>query len=477
MDTIDWSLLFDISEWVIAIVMTPVLMRRRPQIEGMAWIVVVFLVPWPGLIAYLLLGSNRLPRRRIAHHIKTTHAMEAAQQLLALRKPHVVHPELPPQSAGLVRLAESVGELPILGGNDVALLSDTSQYIDQLIADVEAATHHVHLLYYIYEADATGKRMTEALAAAAKRGVECRVLADAVGSWAFWKDMGPWLKERGVQVNDVLPVNPFRRRLARLDLRNHRKLAVIDGRIAYTGSQNITDPHYGPKRWPWRETSVRITGPVVPQLQAIYIEDWFSETDQTLSGEGYFPQPMVTGNVPVQPLPSGPTLPMGSYQRLVVAAVHSAQEQVTLTSPYIVPDEPFLQALETAVARGVEVTVIVPRCSDQPLTCAAGRAYYQNMLDAGIRIYDHLDGILHAKTMTVDDTLALVGSGNFDNRSFYLNFELNLLMYGEPVTKALLGLQRGLLDECVRLDPDTWRQRPFLRRTVDDMAKLLSPLL
>ena len=177
MGNIDWSLLYDISEWVSAIAMTPILMRRRPQIEGMAWIVVVFLLPWLGLIGYLLVGSNRLPRRRIAQHVKTTKAREAAQ-LLALRKPHIVRPELPPQSVGLVRLAESVGESPILGGNDVALISDTRQYIDRLVADIEAAQHHVHLLYYIFE---VGFRLWDSAYAA----TQTMVLLALLGGVAF----------------------------------------------------------------------------------------------------------------------------------------------------------------------------------------------------------------------------------------------------------------------------------------------------
>jgi cardiolipin synthase len=472
----NWSLIFDISQWVIILVMTPLLMRRRPQSEAMAWMLLVILWPWVGLGVYLLIGSNRLPRRRIARHLKTARALDAADRLRD-RQPHIVSPTVPPASHGLIQLAQTLGELPILGGNDMTLLTDTRVYIDRLLADIAAARHHVHLLYYIFEADETGQRVADALIEAAGRGVKVRLLADAVGSGPFLRRIAPELERHGIEVHDILPVNPFRRRLARLDLRNHRKLAIIDAAIAYTGSQNITNPHYGSHNWPWREISARITGPTVTQLQAIFLEDFYAEADRILTDPDIHPDPPATGSIALQALPSGPTYPTESYQRLVVAAIHGASHQVTITTPYLVPDEPFLQAMESAVMRGVEVSIIVPRNSDQLLTAAAGRAYYQQMLDIGIKIYDYLDGILHAKTMTVDDHLALIGSGNFDIRSFYLNFELNLLAYGPAPTSHLLAAQRSYMQHAIELTADGWRQRPPIRRTLDDIAKLFSPVL
>jgi cardiolipin synthase len=222
----------------------------------------------------------------------------------------------------------------------------------------------------------------------------------------------------------------------------------------------------------------RLKGPIVLQLQGLFIEDWYFETSETLDDPELFPQPEVDGAIMIQSLPSGPTYPTENYQRFLVSAIYAAQRQVIITSPYLVPDEAFLQALETAVHRGVRVELIIPKRCDQIVVGAAARAYYEELLQHGVIIYRHLHGLLHSKTMTVDDSLALVGSGNFDIRSFKLNFELNLLAYGPEVTAALRFLQRNYIHDAEQLTLDDWAtQRGRWQRLFDDSAKLFSPLL
>lgn len=470
------STAFLLSEWAIRLVMLVVVTRRRQPASAMAWLVVIFFEPWIGVALYWLLGTNRLPRRRIGEHMRLLRRLESVRRRFE-NHPHIIRPELPPRQAAAVHLAERLGYMPILGGNSVEMMTGTDEVIDRLVADIDAAENHIHLLFYIYADDATGRRVAEALGRAAARGVKCRVLADAVGSRPMFKRLARQLRQRGVEVYPALPVNPFRRRMARIDLRNHRKLAVIDGRVGYTGSQNIVDADYGRRKLAWHDLMARLTGPIVLELQAVFLEDWYFETDEVLDFPDVFPEPVITGDVPVQTLPSGPNYAMENYQRMVVAAIHAAQREVVITTPYFVPDEAFMQALEVAVLRGVEVLVIMPRRSDQTLVGAATRAFYDDLIAAGVKIFLYQPGLVHAKTITIDDSMAMLGSSNFDIRSFALNFEINMVFYGAAVTTQLRCRQQQYLDQSLPLSATEWAGRPRLSRLGQNLAKLFSPLL
>ncbi|MBN2024851.1 MAG: cardiolipin synthase [Pirellulales bacterium] len=473
---VSWPLLYYLLEWVIRIVMLVVVTRRRQPAPAMAWLLVIFFLPALGLVLYLLIGENRLPRRRACRHARLLEELKTVRWRFE-GHPSVIRPRLAPEQMPTVILAERLGYMPILGGNGGEILTETDEVIDRLVADVDAAQRHVHLLYYIFADDETGRRVADALARAAQRGVTCRVLVDAVGSRPMLKRLGPRLAAEGIQLRAALPVNPFRRRMARLDLRNHRKLAVIDGLAAYAGSQNVVDADYGHRDLAWHDMSVRLTGPIVLQLQAVFVGDWYYETGEILDNEAVFPDPPVTGPIAAQTLPSGPDYPTENYQRMVVAALHAARRHVIITSPYFIPDDGFLQALEVAVLRGVRVEVILPRRCDQVLVGAATRAYYEDLLDLGVEVHLYEPGLLHAKTMTIDDAVALIGSSNFDIRSFSLNFELSLLFYGADVTRHLRRRQQAYLDQSTRLRADVWDDRGRVARVFEDVAKLLSPLL
>lgn len=260
-------------------------------------------------------------------------------------------------------------------------------------------------------------------------------------------------------------------------MRNHRKLAVIDGRIAYTGSQNIVNANYGRKDLAWHDMMVRLTGPVTIELQAIFVTDWYQESQEILTGPDIFADPVLQGDVPAQTLPSGPIFPVENYQRLVVSAIHGAHSRVVITTPYFVPDEPLLQAIQIAVWRGVQIDLIVPQRCDQVIVGAAARAYYDDVLEAGANLYLFTAGLVHAKTMTVDNSIALIGSSNFDIRSFEINFELSMLLYGPDVTRRLRAQQLRYLDNSFQLDARQWSTRPATRQLLDNMARLMSPLL
>ncbi|MCC6127148.1 MAG: cardiolipin synthase [Pirellulales bacterium] len=471
-----WSLLYYLSEWIVRVVMLFVVPRKRHPNSAMAWLMVIFFLPWPGLILYSMLGQYRLPRRRIEQHGEFLDALQAADRRLA-DHPNVTRPELGLHAKEAVKLAEKLGYMPILGGNDVELIARTEDFIDKLAADIDAARHHAHLLFYIFADDGTGNRVADALARAVKRGVKCRVLVDAVGSRPMFKRLARRMIDEGIDVRQALPVGLFRRRMARVDLRNHRKLAVIDGRVGYTGSQNIVDAGYGRKDLAWYDLMVRLSGPILLELQSVFAADWYFETEAVLEGGEYFPVPPMTGEIAVQTLPSGPTYPTENYQRIVVAALYAAERRVTITSPYFVPDGAFLQAMQTAVLRGVEVELVVPRRCDQKLVGAAGRSYFDDVLEMGVKLYLYDKGLLHAKTMCVDDAIAFIGSSNFDIRSFALNFEINLLFYGPEVATQLHAQQRRYMADAFLLTAERWEQRPAIKKLLQNIARLLSPLL
>jgi cardiolipin synthase len=351
--------------------------------------------------------------------------------------------------------------------------------VGRLIEDIDGAEEHVHLLFYIIACDRTGTRVVEALERAAGRGVECRVLADAVGSRAFHRKLAGRLGEAGVDVRKVLPLDRLLRRLRPLDLRNHRKLAVIDGRVAYTGSMNLVDYDEvsGTEYAPWRDVLVRVEGPAVLQLQLVFLEDWRYNTDEDLTEGVELWPPDQAGDVALQVVPSGPTEHVETVHGLLVAAINAARERVVITTPYFIPDEPTRVALRLATLRGVEVDVVVPSVSDSRFVTAAGQSYYREFLDEGVRILAHRDGFLHAKTITIDDDFAVVGSVNFDRRSFYLNFELALLLYGDEAVGQIAALQEGYMDGSDRIESERWAGRGMMRKVTEDVARLLSPLL
>ena len=471
-----WTETLYITEWIVRVVMLFVVVRRQNPSSAMAWLLVIFFEPLLALPFYLLVGENRLPVRRTEAYRRLSARLESTREAF-LSHPMTFVSDFPEAHQMTMRLTEKLTDMPIAGGNATDILTETADVIDRLVADIDEAKYHVHLLYYIYADDETGRRVAEALGRAVVRGVKCRVLVDAVGSKKMLRGLARRMREWGVDVHEVLPVGIFRRSFARMDLRNHRKLAVIDGKLGYTGSQNIVNADYGHKDLAWHDMTVRLRGPILLELQAVFLNDWVFTTNELLEEEELFPDIERAGETPIQTLPSGPTFATENYQRLIVAAIHRAEKHVTITTPYLVPDMALLQALETAVLRGVGVTVIVPRRCDQVLVGAASRSYYNLLLSKGVDIFLYEPGLLHAKTIRIDDSLSLIGSSNFDIRSFALNFEINMIFYGEQFTSQLRLEHEDYLQDANRLTMAEWQNRPKWRKLGEDVARLFSPLL
>jgi cardiolipin synthase A/B len=388
-----------------------------------------------------------------------------------------VEPELPTALQSIPAFARRLGDFVSLGGNRIELLPEYGEAIDRMISDIESAQSNVHLLFYIFLADETGRLMAGALQRAAARGVTCRVLMDAVGSNQGLKRLAPALRKSGVEVREMLPVGLFRRNAARFDLRNHRKVVVVDGKIGYTGSQNIANPEFV-RCYPNEDLMVRVTGPAVAQLQAMFLADYYFETGKVLEPGILFPRLVHAGRSPSQLVPSGPGYGRENGRELIIAMLFGARSRIVITTPYFVPDQPFLHAIRSASMRGgVEVHLVLSKHANQMITQFAQRSYYDDLLEAGIRIHLYRPRFLHAKHVTIDDYIALVGSTNMDIRSFTLNSEVNLLVYDPEVVQQLRVIQERYFENSDLLDAATWNRRPLRERVIHNTARLMDSFL
>jgi len=456
-----------------------VLRKRRAPVARLAWIVLILAVPIVGFVLYLIVGEIRPGRKRLHKHRHIIQRIRSAQTHAAII-PEALHPHLPREYQQIANLAEHVGDNDPLAGNALTLIGDTDEFINHLIEDIEAAQHHCHILVYIYLTDHSGRRVAEALMRAVERGVACRVLVDAVGSKNFLdSDLCGRMRKAGVSVVAARPTNFLLILLARIDLRNHRKIVVIDGRISYTGSQNIADAEFAIKKKyaPWVDAMVRIEGPVTWDLQVLFVEDWYLDTDESLEQLLSIRPPYHPDGVPAQVMGTGPNANNEAMRQLCQVAFHTAVQELIVTTPYFVPDEATLTALCTAARRGVETFLVVPARNDSPLVAAASRSFYEPLLECGVRILEYHKGLLHAKTITIDRQLALVSTANLDRRSFELNFEVNLLVYDSDFASQLRYLQRSYMAHATRVEWSAWQNRSWPAKLWQNAAGTLSPVL
>jgi cardiolipin synthase len=471
----DWSLLYLASEWIIRFVMLIYVPQKRSAAASRTWLLFIFLLPWPGLILYWLFGRIYLPARRVRMQERASRFIREAQAQIGPRASMV--PELSPTLRRIPEVAAQLGDFETLAGNRVELLADYTATLKRIIADIDSAERHVHVLFYIFLADESGRSVGEALIRAAQRGVQCRVLMDAVGSRHGLQRLGPELRSKGVEVLEMLPVGLFRRNTGRFDLRNHRKIVVIDGHTGYTGSQNVVNPDFV-KGFPNEELMARVNGPVVAQLQAMFLADHYFETGVVLDSRDFFPEPMEVGKSPCQVVPSGPGYHRENGRELIIAMLYSARERIVITTPYFVPDEPFLHAICAArLRREVEVHLVLSMHANQMISQFAQRSHYDDLLQAGVEIHLYRPHFLHAKHLTIDDEVALVGSTNMDIRSFALNAEINLVIYDPSVVQELRRLQNWYFANSERLDPAVWQKRPLLDKVIQNTARLMDSFL
>ncbi len=476
------SLLYRAVLWAIRLVMLVVVPRNRTPAAAQAWLLLVFSSPWLGLLLYALIGNRKLTRWRRQFQYEIDQALAIVMQY-AHDDPQMqplFDYDLSPTCQQIENLARRLGGMAAFAGNSVTLLPDYNQSIQTIIADIDAATTQIHLLYYIFGTDATGNAVRDALLRAARRGVKCRVLVDAIGSYKSTHTLLTTLRVAGVATHVTLPVQFIARERTRFDLRNHRKIIIIDNQIGYTGSQNIVDATYK-HTMIHQELVVRVTGPVVLQLQAVFAGDWYLET-----GEQLFDQlqldtkhlPIVSGTATVQVLASGPTYETNNNLLLFTNLFYYAQKRVVIVTPYFIPDESLLTAIESAALRGVEIHLIVSKIADQFMVSRAQRSYYTELMAVGVHIHMmNPPTLLHAKHLSIDDQIAVIGSSNLDMRSFQLNLEAMLIIYDKQITCALQAIEYDYMQRSMELNLEVWNKRPFTEQFLEDTLRLMSPLL
>jgi cardiolipin synthase len=457
---------------------------RKPS-TGVAWLLLVLLTPWVGLIAFLFFGSARLGRKREAR-LREINAT-IADRTAPLRESRL-RGAAPAYLDSAVRLNHRVASLPLTHDNAVTLLDDYAGSIAAMTEAVGTAERYVLVEFYITALDDLTRPLLDALADAADRGVTVRLLLDHLGSRGIpgWPDLQRRLDDSGIEWHPMLPIAPLHRKFRRPDLRNHRKLLVVDGRVGFTGSQNLTEPGYNkPKNHKlgreWVELMVRLRGPVVASLEAVFASDWALETGQVIevvpSPEAGPPESGELTGASCQVVPSGPGYEAENNLLLFTTLVYGATRRLSLTSPYFVPDESLLYAVTTASRRGVDVELFVSELSDQFMVGHAQNSYYAALLEAGVRIHRYpAPYILHAKHFSVDDDVVVIGSSNMDLRSFALNFEVSLMMTGDDVVAAVRRVEDHYREVSKELTLDEWSQRGPGQRYVDTVMRLTAAL-
>lgn len=452
--------------------------NRRPS-SAIAWVLAIFLVPAAGLLAFLLIGSRRLPRRRRERQRYVDEAIRAST--VDDEGAHVADARL----AGLTRLGQRLGAMPVVGGSCVDLLPEGGG-VEAMARAVDDAQRFVHLEFYLVALDASTEPLFAAMGRAAARGVTVRVLFDHLASLRSpgYRRMRARLRADGVLARPMLPLWPTTREWLRPDLRNHRKLLVVDGLVGFTGSQNVIDPSYDKRSnlrrgLRWVDLMVKVEGPVVTELGSVFRTDWFGETgdglvDEVADAAPLDPEERCT--LQAQVLPSGPGFPARNNLRVFVGLVHAASRRLVVVSPYFVPDESLLLAITSAAQRGVEVELFVCARGDQFLVHHAQRSYYPQLLEAGVRIWLYpAPWVLHAKLVRVDDEVVAFGSSNLDMRSFELNLELTLLVLGEDFARRIAAVEDLYRRRSTPLTCDAERSWPV--SLIDNVARLASAIV
>ncbi len=479
----NWALISFIALLVIQVaVLARVMLRpNREPASRLAWIVVIVVFPGVGILAYLLLGETNIGRRRIARVRQTLEELPH-QGSLEPEGTRDAEEEHLGNRAPLFRLGRSISGFRPVHGNKAELTRDSNDAIARMVADIDAAEEHVHVMFYIWLTDNNGLQVVDALCRAAGRGVTCRAMADGLGSRAMIGSEH-WVKMRdsGVKTGVALPPSnpllaPFR---GRMDLRNHRKIAVIDSRITYCGSQNCADPEFRvkPKYAPWVDVLMRIEGPIAMQNQYVFASDWMSAVNEDISDLLQTPPTGHADGFPAQVIATGPTDRASAMPEVFASLLYSAHDTVVISTPYYVPSEMMQAALCAAANRGVDTTFIVPQRNDSFIVAAASRSYYEQLLQAGVKIFEFRNGLLHAKTLTVDEDVTLIGSANMDRRSFDLNYENNILLHDRATTTVVRERQLAFLAQSDPVTIEEIQEWSMGRRLWNNALAMLGPVL
>ena len=460
-----------------------IIMKRRPVGVALAWLILIFALPFAGAVMYLLVGERHLGKQRVA-------------RIAALEFNYGKWRDILPQDAGIDwskqdraaasinRLIETASGFPAMAPNHLELIDAAETSLRSIIADIDRARHFCYMEFYIWNEGGTADEVCSALIRAARRGVICRVLVDAIGSSKFLKSkLASDLRKHGIELVAALPVGLLRMIFVRIDLRLHRKIVVIDGEIAYTGSLNLVDPRFFKQEahvGQWLDAMVRMEGSAVQILEWLFSWDWEVETGQNIKAleKNNDRDPMShTGTSIVQIVPSGPGQKDDTIHQILLASIYAARDELIMTNPYFVPDESLSTALMSAAKRGVDVTIILPERIDSLLVRFACRSFFDELLASGVRILRYRKGLLHTKSVVIDGLIALFGSVNLDPRSFWLDFEVTLCVYDPDFGTRLRELQQRYASDSESVDLISWQTRSGWERFLENAARLFGPLL
>ena len=466
---------------LIALIVRVLLRPHREPASRIAWIVVLLSLPVLGILAYLLLGETNIGRRRVARMREVISQLPDVANATGMDAANL-QADIPQRYAHLFQVGKTVNGFAPVGGNRARLMQDSNATIASMVADIDAAKEHVHSMFYIWLPDNNGCKVVEALKRAATRGVTCRAMADGLGSRSMI-DSEHWqaMREAGVRLAIALQIGSLLLRplKGRIDLRNHRKIVVIDNHITYCGSQNCADPEFRikAKYAPWVDAMMRFEGPITRQNQYLFASDWESETGEEISPLLRQPIASTPPGLPAQVIGTGPTVRYSAMPEMFETLMYAARSQLVITTPYYVPDESMQAALCASARRGVDTTIVFPARNDSWIVAAASRSYYSELLAAGVRIFEYEGGLLHTKSLTLDGEVTLIGSANMDRRSFELNYENNILFYDPSLTadmrerqECYIASSRPVTSEMV----EGWTMR---HRLLNNAIAMLGPVL
>jgi cardiolipin synthase len=469
------AILVDFVVRVLSIILIP--RNRRPQ-TATAWLLAIFFLPYIGIMLFWLIGNRHLPKKRRDKQREINRfILETTAGMDLVRRDRTWPDWLDP----IVALNRNLGAMPIVGGNRASLHDDYEESLISMTNAIRQARRYVHVEFYILNLDRTTRPFFDELEAAVSRGVKVRVLLDHIACLRSTNYRGTLrrLTGLGAEWHLMLPVQPFKGKFQRPDLRNHRKILIIDGEVGYTGSQNVIDSSYDKRGnlrrgLRWKDLMVRFEGPIVAGIHALFVTDWYSETDELLVREvGPIQVERGSDLLDAQVVPSGPGFDGENNLRLFNSLIYAAQKRVIITTPYFVPDESMFYAITTAAESGIDVQLFMSEIGDQAVTYHAQRSYYEGLLRSGVRIWLYRSPtILHAKHMTIDDQVAVIGSSNMDMRSFSLDLEISVMVKGSQFVQSLRRVEDSYRQHARELTLDDWMKQPLRSKILDNIARL-----
>lgn len=488
------TVLIVLLSYIIGIIISMnILLENRDPSKTLLWILMFMIFPGVGIVLYVFSGRNirkhklfkaktkssKLSHRQLLNSMEILKNIVKNQQKM-LEEGSLMGDDASPIKERVVRLLFNIGQFPYTTNNELEIYKDGHEKFANLIEDMKAAKEHIHLEYFIVKDSQIAREIQAVLIEKARQGLEVRFLYDDFACWrlkinrSFLRE----LKEAGVKCAAFLPTK-FPIFGGQLNYRNHRKIAVVDGKISYTGGLNIGDEYMGKfkKFGYWRDTHIRIRGIATHMLQLIFIVDWYLTTNELLSDDKYMPKMKIIGDTAIQVVGTGPDSKWEDIHYAFFSAISQAKKRVYIETPYFIPDESLLKAIKTAALSGVDVRIIFPQKIDHYIVNIASYSYFEEIMKAGGKVYLYQNGFIHSKVFLVDDELASIGSSNMDLRSFMLNFEVNAFIYDKEYVNMVADQFYRDQEDSIQLLEENYRTRNVWVRLAESISRLFSPLL